>query len=78
MSSRKGIARHVSNYFILLDAFKKYSKEYDVIHIHHYHAFDSLISANAAIKGGFNKVIVHSHSTSAEFHRNLHYLARFF
>lgn len=71
-----GVKRHVYNYRLMKKELRRYSTKYDVFHIHNYHAFDSLIAAFPAVQAGFNKVIVHSHSTSAEFHVGLHKLAR--
>ena len=71
-----GIMRHVYNYKFLKNSLEKYRDTYDVIHIHNYHAFDSYIIAKAAVDAKCKNVIVHSHSTSAEFHKGLHYLFR--
>lgn len=74
LNRKQGKLRHIDNYFILKNELKKYSCNYDVFHIHNHHAFDSYMAARAALKAGFKKVIVHSHSSSAEDHVKLHEL----
>lgn len=74
LNRKQGKLRHIDNYFILKNELKKYSSDYDVFHIHNHHAFDSYMVARAALKAGFKKVIVHSHSSSAEEHVKLHEL----
>lgn len=76
LSDKDGVKRHVSNYFILKKEFSKYVKEYDVIHIHTYHALDMYIPTKAAVDAGFSKVIAHSHSNSADGHFTLHRIFR--
>lgn len=76
LNRKSGKLRHIDNYFVLKNELKKYSSEYDVFHIHNHHAFDSYIAARAALKAGFKKVIVHSHSSFAEEHIKLHELFR--
>ncbi len=71
-----GIVRHLNNFKIMKQTFKQYVSRYDVLHIHNYHAFDSYLAALPAIQAGFRKVIVHSHSTNAEFHPLLHKMAQ--
>lgn len=73
-----GPKRHLKNYKGLKSTFVALKKEYDIIHIHNYHAFDAYLISKAAIDAGAKKVIVHSHSTSAEFHICLHKIFRRF
>ena len=71
-----GFIRHIKNYKFLRTVLGNFKDNYDVVHIHNYHAFDSYIQAKAAVDSGFINIIVHSHSTSAEFHKGLHYVFR--
>lgn len=68
--------RHINNYKMLKSSFNKYTNAYQVIHIHNYHAFDITIEAIAALKAGFQKVVVHSHNSSADGHLTLHKLTK--
>lgn len=68
--------RHIKNYLILKKELKKYSDNFTVFHIHHYHAFDAYIAAKAALGAGFRKVIVHSHSDNTDYHKRLHLIFR--
>ena len=78
LNKHKGKLRHISNFFIMCKTFKKYIGEYDVFHIHTYHAFDGLLAAVASKIAGYKKVIVHSHSAYADGHFKLHAVAREF
>lgn len=71
-----GFARHIKKYKSIKKTLHNFKDSYDVLHIHNYHAFDSYILAKAAIDCGFVNVIVHSHNTSVEFHKKLHYAFR--
>lgn len=71
-----GVTRHLHNYSDLKNFLTSYNDVYDIIHIHNYHAFDSYVIARAARDAQCKKIIVHSHSTSAEFHKVLHYIFR--
>lgn len=76
LNNTSGRIRHIKNYIILKKQFQKYTSEYDVIHIHNYHAFDMFLSAKAALKAGFKKIIVHAHNSSADSHLQLHRICR--
>lgn len=39
--------------------------DYDIIHLHNYHAFSSYISVSACKKAGFKHIILHSHNSLA-------------
>lgn len=65
-------SRHIRNYKTLKKSFSELSKQYDIVHIHNYHAFDMSRDAKAALTAGFKKVVVHSHNASADGHLKLH------
>lgn len=48
----------------------------DVFHIHTHHAFDAVKEVIAAKLAGVKTVVVHSHNTSALYHRTAHKLSR--
>ncbi len=73
-----GRKRHIDNWIILYKKLSYLKDEYNVFHIHTYHAFDGLLAASAAKKAGFDQVIVHSHSAYADGHFCLHKVARLF
>lgn len=54
--------------------FKKH-KEYDVFHIHTYHAFDAWLCIVGAKLGGMKNIVLHSHNTSG-LHAGLHKIFR--
>lgn len=68
LNQKNGKLRHIDNYIIQVKSLKSYVKTHEIFHIHTHHAFDAYISAKAAVKVGFKKVIVHSHSDYAEYH----------
>jgi len=68
--------KHLRNYKKLKKSLSELSKEYHIVHIHNYHAFDISRDAKAALASGFKKVIVHSHNTSVDGHLKLHQLFR--
>lgn len=72
LDQKDGKMRHFDNYKVMCKEFKQYVDEYDVFHIHNYHAFDMFLAAQAAVKAKFRKVIVHSHNSSVESHIKLH------
>ena len=76
MSAAGGAAGQIRNYKAVKHAFRKYTDEYDIIHIHNYHAFDMTLSAIAALRAGAKKVVVHSHNSSADYHMELHKVFR--
>lgn len=71
-----GVKGRIENYHIIKLELSKYINTHDILHIHNYHAFDSYVYAKAALAAGFKNVIVHSHSTNAEYHKKLHFLFR--
>lgn len=71
-----GKLRHIDNYRIMKKEFAKYVGEYDVLHIHNYHAFDMYLAARAAKCAGFRKVVIHSHNTCTDTHYRLHTIFR--
>lgn len=68
--------KRIRNAFLLYNLLKRNSKDYTTFHIHTQHAMDALLDSLAAKIAGFNKVIVHSHSTQTLFHRRAHLLCR--
>lgn len=60
--------------YIRYSFFKKH-KEYQIFHIHNYHAFSSWIDIVAAKLGGVENIILHSHNSDAP-HRTLHKIFR--
>ena len=76
LSAAGGAAGQIKNYKAVKHAFRKYTDEYDIIHIHNYHAFDMTLSAIAALRAGAKKVVVHSHNSSADYHMELHKVFR--
>lgn len=76
LDRKSGKIRHVDNYNLLVKEFSQFKNEYDIVHIHNYHAFDMTISAMAALSAGIKNVIVHSHNASADGHLKLHYMFR--
>lgn len=76
LNVKKGKLRHFDNYKRLVNEISKFREDYDIFHIHNYHAFDLSIEASAALKAGFQKVIIHSHSSFADEHLFLHKLFR--
>lgn len=73
---KSGRFKVVENYFLLQKKLRLLAKKEDIFYIHTHHAFDAYLSARAALKAGFKKVIVHSHSDSAEYHKWLSILFR--
>lgn len=55
--------------------FFKEHQEYDIFHIHTYHAFDAWLSIVGAKMAGMKHIILHSHSTSG-MHVRLHKIFR--
>ena len=76
IDQKMGKLRHIDNYIRMKNEFHAYIEEYDVFHIHNYHAFDTYLAARAAVKAGFKKVVVHSHNASADEHLKLHELCK--
>ena len=76
LNQKSGKLRHLDNFNRLVAEFKKYKDDYDIVHIHNYHAFDMTISAAAALKAGIKNVIVHSHNACADSHLGLHHIFR--
>lgn len=74
--NKNGHFKALKNYFLLRRKLYSLAKKEDIFYIHNHHAFDAYLSARAALKAGFKKVIVHSHSDSAEYHRWLSRLFR--
>ena len=50
--------------------------EYRIFHVHTHHAFDALLSAAAAKAAGVQKVIIHSHNSSALHHLTAHRVSK--
>lgn len=44
---------------------KQIAKDYDIIHLHNYHAFSSYLDVKACQSAGFKHIILHSHNTCA-------------
>lgn len=71
-NKKGGKLKSIYNYLALKKVLKRLKNEYDIFHIHQYHAFDAYIPAKAAIDAGFKNIIIHSHSASADAHFKLH------
>lgn len=78
LSTQNSKLRHIKNIILMRDSLCELSSEYDILHIHNYHAFDSLLAVVAAKLAGFDKIVIHSHSDYADSHIKLHKIARFF
>lgn len=59
-----------------IDYLKQFKDQYDVVHIHNYHAFSAFWDIKMFQKAGFKKIILHSHNTNAP-HPVLHKIFRF-
>ena len=68
--------KYIEELRVHADFFKRHS-EYDVYHIHTYHAFNAWINIVGAKFGGMKKIVLHSHNTSG-MHPTLHKVFRFF
>ena len=71
-----GPLKRIVNFMRLCRFLKPLKDEYAAFHIHTQHAMDATLDAMAAKLAGFRKVIVHSHSTSTQFHIKAHYIFR--
>ena len=71
----KGL-KQISNYFILKRKLKSLANQYDYFHVHTQHAMDAYLSALAAYRAGFKRVIIHSHNASTLYHKRAHYFFR--
>ena len=66
--------KYIGDILLQYKFFKKH-RDYDVFHIHTYHAFDAWLSIVGAKIAGMKHIILHSHSTSG-MHSKLHKIFR--
>lgn len=75
-SKIKNPLKLLANTYHLYKKLREIHGDYTAFHIHTQHAMDGFLSALAAKCGGFQTVIVHSHNTNTDFHRNMHFVFR--
>ena len=78
LSRQQSKFKHIDNFFRLYKYLHVLKDQYSFFHIHTHHALDAFRDVLAAKLAGIPNVIVHSHSMSAEYHRNAHMFFRGF
>ena len=59
------ITKYIKSYKNTVTFLKKYANDYEIVHLHNYHAFSSYLDVKALKKAGFKHIVLHSHNTSA-------------
>lgn len=70
-----GAKRYVQDIMIISKWLKDNKNEYDIVHLHTYHAVDVFVHVMACRMAKCKHLVVHSHNTSGE-HQRLHMLFR--
>ena len=71
-----GVKRYIQDYSNLVDWLEKNRCEYDIVHLHTYHALDVFVHLMACRRVKCNRLVVHSHNTFGA-HQRLHNVFRF-
>ncbi len=78
LSKRNSKLKQIDNFILLYKYLKSQADKYSAFHIHTQHAMDGFEEALAAKLAGIPVVIVHSHSTSTQYHVKAHKFFRSF
>lgn len=71
-----GVGRYINEITLISEWLMEHKKEFDLVHLHTYHALDVFVHLMACRRAGCRKVVVHSHNTMGA-HPLLHFFFRF-